>query len=308
MVSELREDLLTGAQVIIAPGRSVRPDTFRTAMPVLPPTVPACPFCDGNESDTPPEVARRGRGEPDTRGWRVRVVPNKYPIAGSGVGGAHEVVVLSPAHDRSVADLDDDAVAEVFGVMRDRVAKQLADGHVHAHAFMNHGRSAGASIEHPHAQVVALDFVPPFTEGMLERFDRTPRDLVHAAIEEARNGPYVLMDDEIVAWCPPASMASYSVRCALPFGRQRFDLEADREIRIVALASREVLRGLRTALGDVPYNLVVQTAPAGDDRPFHWWIDIMPRLTVTAGFEEATGLAVCTVAPADAASVLRDSV
>ena len=194
-----------------------------------------------------------------------------------------------PPTTDSVADLDEDAVVEVFGVMRDRVAKQLADGHVHAHTFVNHGRPAGASIEHPHAQVVALDFIPPFTNHMLERFERTQRDLVRDAIDEARNGPYVIVDDEIVTWSPPASTASYTVRCALPFGRQRFDLAADREIRAVALGVKDVLRRLRAVLGDVPYNVVVHTAPGADERPFHWWIDIVPRLSVTAGFEHATG-------------------
>jgi UDPglucose--hexose-1-phosphate uridylyltransferase len=328
MASDLREDLVTGARVIVAPGRSVRPDTFRSAAPSLPPSVQDCPFCAGNEHDTPPEVARRGPGEPDTPGWRVRVVPNKYPIAGAsangtgatgtgptgtgttgtGVSGAHEVVVLSPAHDRSLADLDDAAIIEVFGVMRDRVGKQLADGHTYADTFVNHGKPAGASIEHPHAQVVALDFVPPFVDRILERFAEARRDLLHDAIDEARRGPFVLLDDEIVVWCPPASTGQYAVRCALPFGRQRFDFAADSEIAVTALGVGNVLRRLRAVLADVPYNLVVNTAPAGgDERPFHWWIDVAPRLTVTAGFEQATGLLVCTVAPEDAAAALRDA-
>jgi UDPglucose--hexose-1-phosphate uridylyltransferase len=312
MTSELREDLVTGARVIVAPGRSIRPDTFRTAAPSLPPTMPTCPFCARNEHDTPPEVARRGPGEPDTPGWRIRVVPNKFPIvgtsrAGQGVSGAHEVIVLSPAHDRSLADLDDDVVVELFGMMRDRVAKQLADGHVHAHTFVNHGKPAGASIEHPHAQVVALDFVPPFVNRTLDRFAAARRDLVHDAIDQARAGPFVLVDDDLVVWCPPASTVSYAMRCALPFGRQRFDAAADSEIAVTALGVVDALRRLRTVLGDVPYNVIVNTAPAADDRPFHWWIDIAPRLSVTAGFEQATGLLVCTVAPDDAAAALRDA-
>src|SRR5262245_28555172 len=81
--SELRIDVLTGLHVIVAPGRSVRPDTFRTETAPLPPTVDSCPFCAGNETETPPEVARRGDGAADTPGWTIRVVPNKYPIVGS---------------------------------------------------------------------------------------------------------------------------------------------------------------------------------------------------------------------------------
>jgi UDPglucose--hexose-1-phosphate uridylyltransferase len=307
MVSELRDDIVTGARVIVAPGRSVRPDTFRGPAAVLPATVPACPFCDGNEHETPPEVARRGEGTPDAPGWSIRVVPNKYPIVGDGLGGAHEVVVLSPAHDRSIADLDDEAIVEIFTVLRDRIAKHLADGYAHAHAFVNHGKQAGASIEHPHAQVIALDFVPPFVDRVLERFASMQRDLVQDAIEEARAGSYVVHDAEAVVWCPPASVTAYAVRCALPFGRRRFDVAADREVRATALAAAAVLRTLRDVLGDVPYNLVINTAPVDDERPFHWWIDVLPRLAVTAGFEQATGLTVCTVAPEAAVHALRES-
>jgi UDPglucose--hexose-1-phosphate uridylyltransferase len=306
MPSELREDLVTGALVVVAPGRSTRPDTFRTAAPALPATVPACPFCGGNECETPPEVARTGPGAPDTPAWRVRVVPNKYPIVGDGVPGAHEVVVLSPAHDRSFADLDDDAVAEVFLVLRERLAFHLAHGHRHAHAFINHGKPAGASIEHPHAQVIALDFVPPFVDRVLDRFAAAQRDLVHDAIDEARSAGCLVGDGDVVTWCPPASNTSYALRCALPYGRQRFDTAADGEVRATAIAVRDVLVRLRDVLGDVPYNVLIDTAPADDSRPFHWWIDITPRLNVTAGFEQATGLNVCTIAPDAAAAELRD--
>jgi UDPglucose--hexose-1-phosphate uridylyltransferase len=310
MASELRTDVLTGAQVIIAPGRSTRPDTFRVDAPPLPPAVPACPFCDGNELDTPPEVMRCGIGAPDTPGWRVRVVPNKYPIVGAGgVSGAHEVVVLSPAHDRSFADLDEGAAVEALTVVRDRVGALLAVGHRHAHAFINHGKPAGASIEHPHAQVIALDFVPPFVEHMLERFTAIGRDVVHDAIDEARDANLLLAppvgEDAVVTWCPPASSGAYATRLAFPFGRRRFDVTTDAEIAVLAHALRDVLRRLRIALGDAPYNVMVNTAPADDGRPYHWWVDVVPRLTVSAGFEAATGLDVCTVAPEDAVAALR---
>ena len=304
---ELRDDVLTGARVIIAPGRSERPVTFPAPTPPRLDTPQACPFCYGNEHETPPEVARRGEGDPDTPGWRVRVAPNKYPLVGDGVRGAHEVVVVSPDHDRSLADFDDAAIAEVFAVLRDRVGHHLAAGHTHAHTFVNQGKAAGASIEHPHAQVLALDFIPPFVEKMLERFATAQRDLVHAAIEEARVAGVVTTDGEAVCWCPPAPVGAYAARCALPFGRQRFDIATDAEVRAIALAVRDYLRSMRTVLGDVPYNVVVNTAPAADSRPFHWWIDIVPRLAVPGGFEFATGLYVCSVEPSVAANAIRDA-
>ena len=143
----------------------------------------------------------------------MRVVPNKYPIVGDGVAGVHEVVVLSPAHDRSFADLDTDAATEVLVVVRERIACHLEAGHRHAHAFVNHGKAAGASIEHPHAQVIALDFVPPFVDHVLDRFAAAQRDLVHDAIAEARGAHCIVGDGDAVTWCPPASTTS--VRDAL---------------------------------------------------------------------------------------------
>ena len=107
--STLVEDPLTGDLVILAPARASRPDDFRRRVAPTPaaetaPTAP-CPFCPGNEALTPPEVARLGPGAPDTPGWSVRVVPNKFPIVGPGAGGAHEVVVLSPDHHADLGAL-----------------------------------------------------------------------------------------------------------------------------------------------------------------------------------------------------------
>ena len=102
---------------------------------------------------------------------------------------------------------------------------------------------------------------------------------MHDAIVEARSSACLVSEGDIVTWCPPASTTSYALRCALPYGRQRFDSAADGEVRAAAIAVRDVLARLREVLGDVPYNVVVDTAPTDDPRPFHWWIDIMPRLT-----------------------------
>jgi UDPglucose--hexose-1-phosphate uridylyltransferase len=306
-MSELRQDALTGARVIVAPGRSARPNTFRSPRRSLPAADSSCPFCVGNEAQTPPEVARTGGGPPDRPGWRVRVVPNKFPLVGHGVPGAHEVVVLSTAHDRTFADLDAAAATEVLAVIRDRAAHHLSTGCAHAHAFINHGEAGGASIEHPHAQVLALAFTPPFVESMLVRFARAGRDLVTVAIDEIRETHFVIVDGPVVVWCPPASIAPYAVRLAIPSSGGRFDRAADEEVAALAAALGDALRRIRSALGDAPYNAVLNTGPAVDTRPFHWWVDVHPRLTIAAGFEAATGLDICTVEPEKAAGTLREN-
>src|SRR6185369_5135866 len=217
-MQQLLVDELTGDRVILAPARAVRPDTFRVHTEPLPASVATCPFCRGNEHETPPEVARFGDGAPDTPGWTLRVVPNKYPIVGDGVPGAHEVVIFSPAHDADMGALTTNAAADVLLALRDRARFHLANGCRYAQAFINQGKPAGASIEHPHAQIVALDFVPPRAQTRLDRFTATAfaSDQVHR-----------ISDDQVVAWCPPASPTPFTVRLSLADGGGRFDETSD---------------------------------------------------------------------------------
>jgi UDPglucose--hexose-1-phosphate uridylyltransferase len=311
-VPELREDPLTGAVVILAPGRALRPDTFRASgTPTAITGIPAsCPFCPGKEEMTPPEVYRTGTGAPQARGWQVRVVPNLYPIVGDGVPGAHEVAVLSPDHARSFAELDDDAAAEVLVVLRDRCAHHLARGLVHAQAFVNHGRAAGASIEHPHAQLVAVGFVPPKVASAQHRFASAGRDLVDATRRDAERAGVVVLPGDVAAWCPVASVSPYEIVLAHAGAGARFDAAPDEVVAAVGRALRRALGAMHTVLGDVPYNVVVHTAPATVDPTgeYHWYVEVTPRLTVTAGFEDATGVFVNVVAPELAANELREAI
>jgi UDPglucose--hexose-1-phosphate uridylyltransferase len=307
-MQELRTDELTGVQVIVAPSRATRPGDAVRVEPVglgAPPD--NCPFCTGRETMTPPEVARIGPGAPDTPGWCVRVVPNLYPIVGAAVDGAHEVVILSPAHTDDLGALDADTAAEVFTALRDRAAHHLAAGLVHAQPFVNHGRAAGASIAHPHAQLVALGTVPPRVDALLDRFAGAGHDLVDTAISAARATSTVIGDGPVVSWCPSASWTPFLVRIALRDAGPRFDQTADTDLRAVAIAVRDAVARVERVLGDVAHNVVVETAPRGDARAFHWWIDVAPRLTVIAGFELGTGLFVNVVTPEVAAAALRDA-
>ncbi len=308
---ELRRDELSGRWVLLAPGRAARPHTFGSSAPDAP-GPDACPFCPGNEHLTPPEVHRSGDGAPDTPGWRVRVVPNLYPIlggpdAGPGATGAHEVVVLSPAHDASFAQLDDAQTAEVLSVLRDRARHHLAAGRMFVQVVINHGRAAGASIRHPHAQIVALDVVPPAVAQAVERFGAAGHDLVVADLDRAGDD-LRLVDGPVVAWCPRAASTPYELRLALLAGGSRFDEAGDGDMQPLADASRSVLARLAAAAGDVPYNLVVHTAPPGTStESFHWYIEVQPRMAVVAGFEQGTGILVNTVPPELAARELREA-
>jgi UDPglucose--hexose-1-phosphate uridylyltransferase len=305
-VPELRHDALTDRLVIVAPERAARPETFRRAAAHVPPVSPSCPFCAGHEHETPPEVARLGTGDADEPGWSLRIVPNLYPIVGGSVGGAHEVVVLSPAHDRSLGALEFDAAADVIRALRDRAAFHLDAGLAHAVPFVNHGKAAGASIEHPHAQLVVLDFVPPAVNDDLARFERSGRDLIADSLSNARGSDYAVIDGPAPAWCNPGASEPFEVLVAHRSTRARFDEATDAEIDVVTRSTHAVLGRLAALLGDPPYNLVIHTAPREARPGFHWYVRITPRLTVTAGFERGTGLYVNIVPPENAAAALRE--
>jgi UDPglucose--hexose-1-phosphate uridylyltransferase len=171
---------------------------------------------------------------------------------------------------------------------------------VYGVAILNHLRAAGASIAHPHAQVFALDLVPHAVEAALARFRTAGIDLVLADVLDDH---VVQTHGEVVTWCPPASSSKYLFRLAAEAAGNRFDRADDDTTEAVALA-------LRDALGDVPYNVVVHTAPRSPverAEQFHWYVEVTPRLSVVAGFEQATGILVNTVPPDQAAEVLRDA-
>jgi UDPglucose--hexose-1-phosphate uridylyltransferase len=305
-MSELRHDPLSGDDVIVAAGRAARPTTFATNDSDAA-GIAGCPFCPGHEEQTPPEVLRTGAGVPGTPGWRVRAFPNLYPIVGdgpteSGITGAHEVVVLSPDHRRSFAGLDDDEAVEAVCVWRDRMRFHLDDGAQYAVAILNHLRAAGASIAHPHAQVFALDVVPPTVSGALLRARAAGTDLVMGDWTRER---LTVARDQVVVWCPFASTSPYLVRIAHEAASARFDRADDATVVTTALALRDTLARLQSLLGDVPYNVVVRTAPR-DEEPFHWYVDVIPRISVIAGFEQATGILVNTVPPELAAQQLNE--
>jgi UDPglucose--hexose-1-phosphate uridylyltransferase len=318
-VSELRHDVLTGRLVLLAPGRGSRPSTFAvdsdtTRSRQVDRSARACPFCPGHEHETPPEVARAGPGEPDTPGWRVRVVPNLYPIVGGdapgpGAGGIHEVVVLSPDHDASFGDLDDDQAVEVLTMLRARARVHREAGRPHVQLIVNEGRAAGASIEHPHAQVLALDFVPPAVTVAVDRFAQLGSDPLLADHADAVERDLVVFrGNEVTAWCPVGAASPYETRLAVVDTGARFEEAGDGAVLGAAVVLRDVLAAMGRVLdGDglrVAYNVVVHNGPVGVDD-YHWWIGIIPRVAVVAGFEMATAVLVNTVDPVVAAERVR---
>ena len=323
-MAQLRHDALTGRLVLLAPGRAARPDTHEATPGTTGAAdsgdsadlahVPGCPFCPEHEHETPPEVARAGPGAPDTPGWLVRVVPNLYPIVGGegssgGATGAHEVTILSPDHRHAFHHLDDEQATQVVTMLRDRARAHAETGSSYVQVVVNHGKAAGASIAHPHAQVLALDLVPPAVAVAIERFASAGSDLLiddQAAALDTGTG--IVVGTEVRAWCPIAAASPFETRIAALGGGGRFEAATDGEVLGVAVVLRNVLAAMSRALAAPAYNVVVHTAPSTEELPYHWWVEVVPRISVVAGFELGTGLAVNTVDPGVAARRLLESI
>jgi UDPglucose--hexose-1-phosphate uridylyltransferase len=186
------------------------------------------------------------------------------------------------------------------------VRHHLAAGRRYVQVFVNQGRAAGASIAHPHAQLVALDLVPPAVVADVARIVEARTDLVARDLVAARRDGLVVVDGPAVAWAPFASGVPYGMRVAHPSTHARFEQANDAQIGVVARALRDALARLHALLGEPAYNVVVRSAPP--DRAvgeFHWHLDVLPRIGVVAGFEEGTGILVNVVPPEQAAAQLR---
>ena len=322
---ELRQDPLSGGWVAITAGRAARPEAFLGDVGA--PRGPlGCPFCPGNEHMTPPEVwADREAGtEPDKPGWRVRVVPNKFPAfagplapatsnGGSGSGlyrsqptaGVHEVVIHNPDHEATLADLPVPAAARVMAAWRRRLAAHRDQPLGAVLVIVNQGRTAGASLEHPHSQVFATAGRPDRVQAELDRLAGEACAACATAAAE-RDGPRLVSGTgELLAICPWASAAPFEALLLPAAHRPRFEEGDDGDDTAMAAAVGDLLRRFRGVAGDhAPYNLVLHSAPPGVDD-FHWHLHLLPRLTTYGGFELGTGVIINVVDPDQAADALR---
>ena len=320
-MTEMRLDPLSGRWVVISSARAKRPDAFVLhAQRLEHEPLKPCPFCPGHEEETPPALVTYDEaGE-----WRVRVLPNKYPAfegdepfvvenrgpvftAGSA-GGIHEVLVLSPDHAAAWPDLDDEQAGLVMEALRDRMASHAESVNLrYSQAIVNAGREAGASVEHPHGQLLGMSFVPREVAEEQARFARfTARCLLCTTIEaeESVNQRIVYRDDDVVVLCPYWSSVPYEMLVIPRHHSPHLHTSGDQEMKAVGAGLSRALRSLTSAIGDVAYNLVFHSAPVRQGDPFHWHVHVVPKATTRAGFEMGTGVAINIVPPEMAAEEL----
>lgn len=273
-------DIQTHRWVIIASARTKRPsqdDKKRRG----------CIFCPGGEHLTPKEVFRIGEGEPDKPGWKVRVIPNKFPIT-----DIHEVIIHSPWKDKDIEQLPPEHVEMIFRAYKQRYNAHKDKGQVLI--FCNHGLHAGASLIHPHSQLVVLP--------RQINLDTVVREPIQNIVKESAN---------FISYCPDFSQWPYEV-WVIPKAEKTLygDIE-NKDIKELTVHISRLTKRLAEIYEKNPlfanidktrhefgYNYYIYPKES-------WYLRIIPRFVHRAGFELGTGLSVNVVDPSDAAEELR---
>lgn len=327
---ELRKDPITGRWVIISTERGKRPTSF--APVVRSENASLCPFCPGHEEATPPEILayRDSNSEPNQPGWRLRVMPNKYPalvVEGtmnrephgiydkmSGIG-AHEVIVETPEHGLDLTDMSDEAVRDVFWAYRERMMDLERDRRFqYILVFKNHGQAAGASLEHAHSQLIATPIVPMTVAeeiaGAKRYFDFKERcifcDIVRQELSDQER---IAADYDAFLSLQPFAPRFPFETWIIPKTHQSSYLElSDAEVMVLARAVKDTLLRLKIALHDPAFNFMLHTRPVSDEyhEYYHWHIEIIPKLTRVAGFEWGSGFYINPTPPEESAQYLRE--
>lgn len=339
-MSELRWDPLKLHWVIIATERGRRPRDFQSEPQEK--EVTNCPFCYGNEDKTPPEIfAIRPTGPANSPGWKVRVIPNKYPVLrvegdvksrGYGVYdvmsgiGAHEVIIETPRHDQGLADLTPAEITDVLKAYRARYLDLRRDLRLrYMVLFKNHGVRAGATLAHSHSQLIAVPLMPPVAATELkicrDFFESKERCIFCDLIAfELETGSRIVREfPNFVTMTPYASCFPFELRLYPKRHSHDFALMDDGQLGELAVAMKDMLQRLKTVLKDPPYNFILHTAPPRQPRlgkpeywgsieyDYHWHMELVPRLTQIAGFEWGTGFYINPTSPEDAAAFLREA-
>jgi UDPglucose--hexose-1-phosphate uridylyltransferase len=332
---EFRRDPVCGRWAVVAPERALRPITLQGAGPRHRKNGDSkpCPFCPGQEHDTPHEVLayREPGSAADGPGWNLRVVPNRFPAVRSDVGGAFcavggmvflttpglgrsEIVIETPEHVVAPTQLIDEQFAAVFRAYRDRILALAGDSRLaYASVFKNVGAEAGASLGHTHSQIVATPVVPELVEtelaGGREFLSRTRRCVFCDLIgRELASGARVVVKSEhflvVTAFAPRFAYELW----VLPIAHgSRFELiTAERTLELARVMKRALI-ALDVSQSEPAYNWCLHTAPLRSTELayYHWHIEVLPRTARPAGLEWGYGCFITTVAPETAAAELR---
>jgi UDPglucose--hexose-1-phosphate uridylyltransferase len=333
-LSELRRDPIAGRWVIVTTDEPNKPEDYDHDEPHL--WRPgACPFCFGNESSTPPEIVaiRDNNTNANAPGWQVRVVPNKFPalqIEGdlqrrplgmydmtSGIG-AHEIVIESPYHHKDLSDLLDSEITNILHMYCQRTLDLERDRRFkYVMIFKNYGPGAGASLEHPHTQIIALPMVPKIVkeeiQGAKNYFEYRERcifcDIIRQENEDKER--IVMENRNFMAFCPFVSRFPFEI-WIMPKKHTSFFCQTPFEqIHDLAVILKGIITKVKKVFGNPAYNFIIHTSPINSDGQamdsYHWHLEFIPKLTRVAGFEWGTGFYLVQTPPELAAKFLREA-
>ena len=333
--SEMRQNAITREWTLHATARGRRPHDPQACGPAESSPrgsterseyEPGCPFCPGNEAQLPPVIMEMPAVE-DGRPWQTRAVRNKFPVltpsaearwvdrgtyAAMGARGRHEVLIESARHNDDLAVMSLAAVEAVIETYHQRYLAAL-EGEAVTLLFRNRGPRAGASLSHPHSQLIA----PPVAPPRVKRREAAARDFYDhhgrcgycdLLAQETSEGERVVLTNEwFTAFVPYAAETPFETWMMPRRHAADFGAITTEEKDGLAAALREVLRRLRNRAGDPDYNLIVRTATrSATNAPYlHWHVQIRPRVALEAGFEIESGMHINTSLPEMDAAVLR---
>ena len=330
-MSELRKDPVVDRWVIIARERGKRPSDFTGFDKNKPKGF--CPFCPGNEDVVPPEVLayRKSGSKPNGPGWRLRVVPNKFPALkdqeelykhGDGMYdmmngvGLHEVIIETPDHELTLSTMPVYTVEDVLWAYRDRLEALAKDERFQSVIiFKNQGMAAGATLEHSHSQLIALPIIPKQIKeelaGAKKYYDYKERcifcDMVDQ--ESSQQSRIVCENQDYMAICPYAPRFPFEIWIIPKTHSAHYQETSKERIESLSIILSETLKRLDVVLDIPPYNFVLHSAPFRQDvdEHFHWHLEIMPKLTRIAGFEWGSGFHINPTPPEESAKYLREA-
>jgi len=324
---ELRLNVVTREWVIIATERAKRPRDFKNnkERPHRPEHLSTCPFCPGNEHKTPAERFRVVDGD----GWRIRVVANKFPalslegekkrlidgikrtIAGVGI---HEVMVETPVHNLTTALQPSVHLEDLIRVYKARFIEANRDPRVeHTIIFKNYGEASGTSLDHPHSQLIATPVVPvqfrDRVQAALHYFDDTGECLICSVLKKDReDGSRVILDTEhFMTFIPYAALSPFHTWVFPKRHSASFASVTEEELKDLAHHLKNILSKFHYGLDDPDYNYVIRSSRPQDYENVycHWYLSLVPRITMAAGFELGSGMFINSSLPEKNAEYLR---
>lgn len=334
LASAFRKDIVSGGWILVAAGRRDRPGAEKTKgekREIRP--IENCPFEDPQKNG---ESAVLWHAKPDIvseniADWFLQVIANKYPVLTphkicptQSASGPYEImdgvgfheVIITRDHEKSIADFSEGEINLILRSYIERISDIKKEECIeYVLIFNNYGPKAGASVFHPHSQLIALPIIPPDVSrslaGSRSYFGKNGQ-CAHCAIldfELVDKSRIICENEDYIAICPFASHVSFEIRIYPRGHSAHFENIGQTSRHNLAAGLREVLSRLKKAMNDPDYNFFIHTAPTKIDSMdhYHWHIEILPRTNIWAGIELGTGIEVVAVAPEEAARLLRNS-